>query len=389
MHSQRSHSLLSPSGASRWLACTPSAKLESTFPEKKNDAADEGTFAHELSELLLKKHFDLVNKVKFESHLKKLKNNSFYSAELHGHCTDFVAYVIERMEDHGEYASIELEALVDISEIVPSGSGHVDIKISSDHCLEIIDLKYGKGVKVEAHENKQLMLYAFGALRKESLLYDIKEIKMSIFQPRLNNYGTFSMSVEELEKWAFDFVKPKAELAFKGKGNFVAGDHCLFCKAKHQCKTLADHHMGLAKYEFEDPNKLTDQDIADILEKAPDMIKWANSIIDYALDQAVNHEKVWPGYKLVAGRSNRVLSNPVEIQKALLKAKIKKDLYLSEPQLLGIGALEKNIGADKLNQIAGKWIIKPEGKPTLVPEWDKRPAINSSEKSKEVFKDIL
>jgi len=209
-------------------------------------------------------------------------------------------------------------------------------------------------------------------------------VRMSIFQPRLSNYTSFEMQAEDLITWGEDYVKPKAELAFIGGGDFVAGSHCKFCKLRNNCKTLANNQMEAAKKAFAEPNTLTDQEIADILEKAADVKAWLSSIQEYALAEALKGKK-WPGHKLVAGRSNRVLTQPEEIVKVLKKAKIEGSLYLTEPKLLGIGALEKNIGKTELDKLIAPYIIKPPGAPALVPAWDKRPEIASLEDAQKAF----
>ena len=383
----KKHALLSPSGASRWLACTPSAVWEQQFEKTTNEAADEGTFAHELSELYLLNHFKRIKSALYTSSLKKLKANKFFSAELNNHCVDFVAWVVELYSQYEE-AQIFFEEQVDISEFIPEGFGHVDINMHNEQILHIVDLKYGKGVKVDAYENKQMMLYALGCLMKLRFTHDIKIVRMSIYQPRLENFGTYEMLATELISWAEEIVKPKAKLAYEGKGSFEAGAHCKFCRAKVRCKTLSDYNLTLAKHEFEDANKLTDADIAEILEKAPQFKEWLTAIQDYALEEATLRQKKWPGFKLVAGRSNRVYKDPAKIIAALKKAKFGVNLFLTQPQLISIGALEKNIGKDQVQKHCGKYIIKPEGSPALVPEWDKRPEINSIEKAKEVFKEV-
>lgn len=383
----KQHALLSPSGASRWLNCPPSARLEESFKSVSNDAADEGTLAHNLCELYLRNHFKLLKTIEYNRDLKKIKNNKYYNAEMNGHCLDYVTFILEKYNELKD-PTILIEEKIDLTEFIPEGFGTVDCKIIADDLLDINDFKYGKGVLVDAHKNSQMMLYALGALKKSSLLYNIKMVRITIFQPRLNNYSSYEISAKDLLTWGEEYVKPNAELAFKGKGEYKAGSHCKFCKARNQCKTLADHNMDLAKYAFEDPNKLTDQDISDILEKVADFKVWINNISSYALNEAINNEKQWPGFKLVAGRSNRKYLDEIKIRNILEKTKLPKSSYLSSPELLGIGALEKNIGKIEVDKLVGKYIVKPPGAPTLVPEWDKRPKLNSSDAAKIAFEDI-
>jgi Protein of unknown function (DUF2800) len=382
------HALLSPSGASRWLACTPSARLEESFASTTNAAAEEGTLAHALSELYLNNQLKKIKVIDFNRELKKIKHNTLFNAEMDGHAMDYAAFILDKVHELGDGAMVEIEAVIDLQEFVPEGFGTVDCKIIANNILEINDLKYGKGVLVEAHENKQMMLYALGALKEAMLMYTIEIVRMTIYQPRLNNFSTFEMEAKMLLQWGEEIVIPAAKLAFEGKGEYKPGSHCRFCKARNQCKALADYNMGMAKFVFEDPNKLKDNDIAEILEKAPDFLIWLGNIKDYALHEAVNNSKKWPGFKLVAGRSNRVYSDSEKIVEALKKAKIKPELFLTEPKLVGIGALEKNIGKPDVEKYAGKFIIKPEGAPTLAPEWDKRPELNSADAAAIAFEEI-
>jgi len=382
-----SHALLSPSGASRWLACTPSARLEETFASTTNSAAEEGTLAHALSELYLRSHLKLISTVNFKAELRRLKANALYNSEMDGYCVDYVDFITEKLNEL-KSPSIFIEEKIDLTAYVPDGFGTADCVMIADHILDLNDLKYGKGVLVEAHENKQMMLYALGALKKFSLLYEIGLVRMTIYQPRLGNYSSYEIEAEELILWGDTYVKPKAQMAYNGEGEYCAGGHCKFCKAKTTCKALADYNMELAKYVFEDPNKLTDEDISAILEKAADFKTWLANIQEYALAEATLRQKKWPGFKLVAGRSNCVYANPTAIMETLQKTKLDKSLYLTEPKLLGIGALEKNIGKSEVDKLVGSYIIKPAGAATLVPEWDKRPELNSSESAALAFENI-
>lgn len=381
------HALLPPSGASRWLACPPSARWESTFPEIVNDAASEGTLAHRLCELLLLNTLKKIKQIEFNRELKKVKHNFLYTAEMNGYCVDYVAFITDKIHElHDPF--IFVEEKIDLTEFVPEGFGTGDCILIADGILDINDLKYGKGVLVEAHENKQLMLYALGALRKYHLLYHIDKVRMTIYQPRLDNYSSFEVAAEWLLQWGDEIVKPIAALAFAGKGEYKAGSHCKFCKAKNECKTLADYQMDVAKYAFEDPFRLSDKAIAEILDKAPDLKVWLTNIQTYALQEAVHNDKQWPGFKLVAGKSIRKYLDEAAIQKDLKKAKIHSNLYLTKPGLVGITTLEKNIGKSEVDRIVGKHIAKPPGAATLVPEWDKRPALNSADAAKVAFENV-
>lgn len=383
----KTHALLGPSKASRWMSCTPSARLEEEFPSgTSNDAADEGTLAHTISELLLKNHFKMMPKIIFEKEMKKAKADKFYNAEMLGHCQSYVSFIVEKMAEM-ENPSLFIEESLDLEEFIPEGRGTSDCYVVAERLLDVVDFKYGKGVLVEAERNKQMMIYGLGAYLKANLSYEIHTVRMTIFQPRLDNYSSFSMSVEELLDWAENELRPAAQKAFEGKGEYKPGDHCKFCKAKNTCKALADMNMELAKYAFENPDLLKIEDISEILEKGSNLVEWFNSVKAYALEQAKSGTKI-PGFKLVNGKSNRQYVSEESVLRVLKSKKVDKDLYMSEPSLLSIGVLEKNLGKDKVQEYIGKLIVKPTGSPTLVPVWDKRPEIGSADSAKEAFKDV-
>ena len=381
------HALLSPSGASRWLACPPSARLEEQYQSSTSSAAEEGTLAHELSELYLRNNLKQISQVNYNSNLKRIKHNKYYTTELNGHCLDYVSFILDKLHSVKD-PMIFIEEKIDLGEYVSESFGTCDAIILSHRLLDVNDLKYGKGVLVEAHENKQMMLYALGALEKYSLMYQIDTVRMTIYQPRLENYSSFEMNAQDLIKWGNEYVKPTAKLAFEGKGQYTAGSHCKFCKARNRCKTLADHNMNLAKFAFEDPNKLSDEDIAEIVIKAYDFTTWLSSVKLYALQESIKNQKKWPGLKLVEGRSNRRYTDEKEIIEKLKKAKIKYGLYMAEPKLVTVTKLESNIGKSEVSKLVGDMIIKPKGAATLAPEWDKRPAITGAEAAKVTFDEI-
>ena len=237
--------------------------------------------------------------------------------------------------------------------------------------LYIIDFKYGKGVEVESEDNSQMMCYAIGALELFDNLYDIEEVCMVIYQPRIENISVSNKSVTELYSWAENTLKPIAELAYEGKGEFKAGDHCQFCKIKATCRKRAEYNMELAKYDFEEPAELTDEEISSILIKSSDLVSWVSDVKDYALNQALLG-KNYPNLKLVEGRSNRKYLNEEDAATAVINAGY--DPY--EKKLLGITAMTNLLGRTKFNEVLGDLIYKPQGKPTLVLESDKRPAMS-------------
>jgi len=384
------HALLGPSGASRWMACTPSARLEEKFPDKTSEAAEEGTTAHELGEILLRTFTKEYTKRRSNSLLKKLKESKYYNNEMQDAIDNYAAFIVERFEAAKERtpdAVLLIEQKLDLTEYIPESFGTGDCVIIADGTLDIIDLKYGKGVMVSCENNKQMRLYGLGALREFDFMYDIDTVRMTIYQPRLDNISSSEISVAELEEWAREELTPKAQLAWEGKGEFVPGDHCGFCKARVQCRALAEFNLELAKHEFADPELLSDEEIAEILDKAAQFKKWIGSIETYALTEAVDNGKQWPGYKLVEGRSNRVYSDQDAVAQALTDAGIEETIIYTR-SLLGITAMEKAITKKTFETILGDLVIKPQGKPTLVPASDKRPAWNSYESAVNDFSNI-
>lgn len=373
------HAILSPSSAHRWLNCTRSARLELEFSDKETAAAAEGTAAHALCE----------HKVK-----KALKQRSsrpvsqFDSDEMEELTDAYRDYVIEQLTQERQIcpdAQMFIETRLDLTPYVPGSYGTCDCLIVSDKKLHIIDFKYGQGVLVEAERNPQMMLYALGALDIYYGLYDFKEVEMTIFQPRRENVSTWSESVDELRKWAHEELKPKAELADSGEGEFSSGDWCLFCKAAIKCRARAQAKLELAKQEFSLPPLLTDEEIEDILPKLSDLTKWANDILAYATDAALNHGKQWKGFKVVEGRSVRKYSDEDAVIKAAKSAGY-TDIF--KTSLITLTEMEKLMGKKKFKETLGGLVIKPQGKPTLVPAADKRPAITGND-AKSDFNKIM
>lgn len=381
------HALLSPSSASRWLECPPSARLEADRPDKAGEAADEGTLAHKLSELMLNYELKRINKADYKARLAAIEKNKFYSDSMWEYCDQFKTFIIEKYNEAiAKYGSavILLEEEVDLTEWIPEGFGTRDVAIISDHILDVIDLKYGKGVHVDATNNKQMMLYGLGTLEEYDMLYDIIKVRLTIYQPRIDNFSTWEISADELRNWSKKELIPIAQLAWSGKGDFKPGKHCQFCKIKTTCKANADYQMGLAVYEFENPVELSDTDLADIFKRAAAFKNWINEVESYMLQEALKGKK-WPELKLVTGRSNRVLTQQDKIKAIFEKNKIKYSLYMSEPTLLGITALEKNITKAKVNSLIGKYILKPDGKPALTDINDSRPEYHSNEAAAKDF----
>lgn len=375
------HAILSASGASRWLSCPPSARLEQNFENTSSVFAQEGTLAHELGELKLRLNLKEITQRTYNSKLKKIKEHELYTEDMIDYVDMYVDTCMEKIAEAKNISSdavICLEQRLDFSEWVPEGFGTGDMVIIADGSIEIVDLKYGKGVPVSAIGNKQMRLYALGAINGFEFLYDLEKVKMTIVQPRLDSISSDEISVEELTFWADSVLRPTAQLAFDGKGEFAAGDHCGFCRARYTCKARADKNMELAKYDFQDPNILDNDAIADILGKSDELIKWAKDIQDYALDQAVNNGVKFNGFKIVEGRSNRKWTDEDTIGKILIEQGFVESIIYTK-KLTGISNMESALGKKEVQRLLGDYIIKPQGKPTLVPESDKRPEFNSVE----------
>jgi hypothetical protein len=373
------HAKLSASGSKRWLSCPPSAKLEQSFPDSQSTYAAEGSFAHSLGELELRKYLGYLTDESHELLLKDLQANDFYSKEMADHVQTYVDICIEKINAAravSKDAVILLEQRLDYSAWVPEGFGTGDVVIIADGKAEVVDLKYGKGVPVEAEGNTQMRLYGLGALHQFDFLYGIDEITMTIVQPRLDSISSETLTSNELLDWAEAVVRPKAKLAWAGEGEFSAGDHCKFCRANPTCRARAEENLKLAALDFQEPFLLEAHEIGEILGKLGRFIDWAKDVQDYALDQAVNHGVTWPGWKVVEGTSRRKYVDEDCVATVLLAAGY-KDEVIYEKSLHGITKMTELLGKKPFNALLTSYIVKPPGKPTLAPESDKRPAINS------------
>ena len=376
----RAHALLSASGSERWLNCPPSARLEDEIKEDASEFAKEGTFAHSLAELKLAYNLDSITKSKYNTKLKKLKQDKFYSEELEDYVDIYVDFAIEKINEakaRTKDAVMLLEAKLDYSPWVPEGFGTGDLVLITDEVLEIVDFKFGRGIEVSATDNSQMRLYALGAINTFGMLYDIETVRMTIHQPRLDNISTDEISTDDLMYWATNTVMGAADKAFKGEGEFRCGEWCRFCRIKATCRARAQENLKLAKHDFKDPPLLTDDEIAEVMFAADELQSWVKDVQAYALDQAVNHGKDWPGFKLIEGRSYRRYSDEAEAAQ-ILKAAGYSEEQIYTKNLLGITAMEKLLGRKRFNEILETVVIKPPGKPKLAPESDKRPAIKST-----------
>lgn len=373
------HAILSASSSHRWLHCLPSARLELEFDNTSGTAAEEGSAAHALSEHKLKKAL----------HIRSKRPISNYDSDEMEECTDaYVDFVMEQVELARNSCNdpiVLIEKRLDFSCYVPEGFGTGDCLIISDERLHIIDFKYGMGVLVDAVDNPQMKLYALGALEIYDSLYDIEEVSMTIFQPRRENVSTWTVLVEELKCWAEEELKPKAVKAYNGEGEYIPGEWCTFCKAAVRCRARAEEKLKLAQTEFKMPPLLTDNEIEEILFILPDLTKWANEITSYATDAAVNHGKEWNGFKVVEGRSVRKYKDEDAIAEKAVSSGF-KDIY--RKSLIPMTEMQKLMGKTKFEEILGSLIYKPPGKPTLVPNSDKRPAMNVAD-AKNEFNEIM
>lgn len=365
----KGHAVLSASSAKRWINCPPSARLCENYDDKSSDYAAEGTDAHALCEYKLK------NALGIEA-IDPTENLTWYNEEMN-ECTEgYAAYILELVEKAKQTCSdpvVLIEQRVDFSRWVPEGFGTADCIVIADGVMNVVDYKHGKGVEVCAAENPQMMLYALGALEIFDGIYDIDEIYMTIYQPRKSNISVSVIEKDELLEWAQNGLIYRAKLAFEGKGDYHCGEWCRFCKAKAECRERAAVNLELARYEFQEPALLNDDEIAEILGRIDELTAWASDIKEYAHKQAING-KEWTGWKLVEGRSNRKYINEKAVAKIVEGAGF--DPY--EHKVLGITAMQKMLGKAKFNELLGDFIEKPQGKPTLVPESDKRPAINTA-----------
>lgn len=368
-HADRDHAILSPSSAKRWIHCTPSALLAEEAGSKSSVYAEEGTLAHEIAEYALTQYLNgLYDPIMVESlpvqeeHLK----NPLFNIDMANYIRDYCNYVIGEnyeMQKADGACQMFLERKVDITDYAPDSFGSVDVTLVSDKTIHIIDLKYGAGVKVFADHNEQMMLYALGAL-KAAASKDITNIRMTIAQVRLDHYDTFEMSKGELLDWAEKVLKPAAKAAIQGKGKQVIGSWCGFCPVKAQCRAQRD--AILADFdEKPEPLLLSDEEVTDLIGKIDTYKSWIESVNKYVYDRAIQGHK-WNGYKLVAGRSSRVITDEAKIRQELLNEFLEDEVL--NIKLKGIGDLEKLLGKKVFSARFGDAIESRPGAPKLVPE---------------------
>ncbi|UZD42776.1 DUF2800 domain-containing protein [Selenomonas sputigena] len=374
---------MSASASKRWLSCPPSARLERKFPDKAGEAAREGTLAHALAEAQIRRYLGEITDEEEALRIETIRDNALYAPEMDEYVSEYVDLCIEKInEAHG---TALVEERLDFSRWVKHGFGTGDMVILGDGVLEIVDLKYGKGVPVPAEGNPQMQLYALGAIEQYGCIYDFDHVRMSIFQPRNGGLSTHLISVDDLLAWGEE-IKPIAELAYAGKGEFRAGEHCRFCKAAAQCKTLSEYNMEIAKLEFQDADLLTDEEVSLVLSRVDGLVRYAEKIKVFALNEALKGHK-WPGYKVVEGRSNRRITDEVKASKLLRKAGYGDDVIYKPLKMQGITELEKALTKKKFTTLLGSVVEKPPGKPTLVSEEDERPEYGSAKNEFEIMEE--
>ena len=384
------HALLSASTAVRWLECTPSARLEEQFPNKSTDYADEGTAAHSLSELVTRYWLGELKEDIYENALADFSKSKYYTAEMLECAVDYAKVISENVKTIKQVcpdAFVELEATkLDFSEWAPEGFGTSDCIIVADDLLEVIDFKYGKGTRVEADDNPQIRLYALGAINRYGILYDIKRVRMTIIQPRINREpSTDEVTADELLDWAKNYVKPRAALAYAGEGEFSPGETtCKFCRAKEQCKARRDKNLSLFD-EAPDIQIITPGEAGKILEKAADIKAWLGDLEKLVMRTLFEGYSV-EGWKLVEGKSNRKYTDELKVAEVMKEAGY-EEAMLYERKLLSITAMESAFGKKAVGEVLKDFIYKPQGSPTLASAKDKRQAFTPESLVLDAFDD--
>lgn len=377
-----SHAILSPSSAHRWLNCTPAPRLEARLPEKTSDFAREGTVAHSVCEVSAKLHFKKIKKTEYNKIMKKLKAHELWDDEMLQTAEIYVEHLKEKAMRYDSEPYITFETRVELADYVPDSFGKCDCIMFGGDTLVITDYKHGKGVAVSAEDNPQLMLYALGALKLYKPLFGnaIKNVEIAIDQPRIKAYEQWKCTAEELEAWG-ESIKPIAEKAYMGVGEYKAGSWCRFCRANGICKAQAEQQQS-AFDDFKDATTgspralLNPAEMGEALERGKNLVDWYNTLQQKALEAILAGTKI-PGYKIVEGRSARAWTNQDEALDKLQKSGIERAvIYDSVPKTLA--QLEKVLGAAKFSELVGEYVTKPQGKPTLAPESDKRAEFNGA-----------
>lgn len=383
-HSERTHALLSASGAHRWMNCTPSAILETQFPDTTSEAAKEGTLAHELAEakVMHYMHIDGFTKRKLTTRINKMKKNPLWQDEMNKYTDEYLDFIKTEALSYKVHPFVKVEEKIDLTAYVPDGFGTADCIIIAAGVLQVIDLKYGKGVPVSPERNEQLMLYALGAYAKYGFLFDIKSVKLSIVQPRIDNTASWAISIESLLEFG-ETVKEKANVAIKGEGAHNPGDWCRFCRARRNCRARADENVKLAFATEKKPPLITNEEVGEYLRLGEDVAKWLSDLKDYALTECLAGKDV-PGWKAVEGRSSREWTDMEEAFNAISEDGM-DEAMLYERKPLSLAQVEKLMGKAHFNDVCAMYVAKKPGKPTLVMESDKREAITNKITADEAF----
>lgn len=387
-HKERAHAKLSASGASRWATCPGSVQMEEGIPDKESVYAQEGTLAHEMSELKLKHYLDPkgFGKRKLNAAIKKLKENELYQAEMDSFTDTYVDFIKEKALSFPSNPYIEIEKRVDFSRWVDGGFGTCDCVLIHGSTLSIIDLKYGKGVPVSSEQNEQLILYALGAYDAFNLIYNLDKIELNIVQPRINNFSTWEISLTELLLWG-DYFKVQAEKALGGNGELVpSAKACKFCKARDICTARAENNLSLESEIKLKPNEIPKDKLYEYISRGEDIAKWVADLKAYALDMCLKGEDV-KGLKAVAGRTSRSWTNQDEAINKLIEGGIDEAIIYDKVPLT-LAKLEKALGKQQFTTLVGDMVVTSEGKPTLVFENDKRPAIANTVNATSIFKPL-
>lgn len=378
MAEEKSHALLSASSSHRWLKCTPCVRLEEKFPEKTSSYAEEGTLAHEIAEFKVRSYFlEAMPKATYTRRLNKLKKEEHFDKEMLVHTDTYLEFIKGEAMQTSLKPFIAVEQTVDYSQYAPEGFGTADCILISGDTLQVIDFKYGKGVAVSAEENPQMKLYALGALELFGVFYDIQKIKLSIVQPRIDNISNYELTKEKLLEWGENVVKPQAEKAFMGVGEYEQGEHCRFCRAKGACEFRATENMKVVEEIKATKDIITPEQVGEMLTKTEGIEQWIKDLKEHALNELLNGEQI-PGWKAVEGRSNRKIA---DVDKAfeILEENGYEEALLYERKPLTLTALEKTLGKKEVALAIGDYIEKPKGAPTLAKETDKRePFITSA-----------
>ena len=380
MSAPEQHALLSASSADRWLHCPGSVKLTKDLPEVTSEYAEEGRLAHAIAELKVRKRFvEPMSQKAFTTRMNKLKKDPRYQEEMQGYTDEYVDFINEICLAYPAVPFVAVEKRLDLTRFIPDGFGTGDCIIIGGNILHIVDFKYGKGVPVAAEGNPQLQLYALGAIMAYYMLYDIQTVRMSIVQPRLHSITTAEMTRDALIDWGTTEVTPRAKLAYDGTDERHAGDWCQFCKICKTCRERSQQYTALEAFADKSPALLSDAEIGQLLERARGIKKWVKDLEDHALQALLDGREI-PGWKCVAGKSNRAF-NDIDKAFAVLQDAGYDPALLYEKKPLPLTAIEKLVGKKDFDALLGGYVIKPAGAPALAEESDGRPVYCPAEQA--------